>query len=91
MASDPGKLPNEIDIVRDVSERLDRAGIPFMLTGSLAMNYYAEPRMTRDIDIVVEIQPEEGGRMVDLFSRSCCGRVNRCQKFSSATSATWRL
>jgi len=27
-----------------------------MLTGSMAMNYYAQPRMTRDIDIVVELE-----------------------------------
>src|SRR5881275_3130894 len=28
-----------------------------MLTGSMAMNYYAQPRMTRDIDVVVAIKP----------------------------------
>lgn len=28
-----------------------------MLTGSFAANFYAVPRMTRDIDIVVEIDP----------------------------------
>ena len=31
----------ELDIVRDVAERLTRAGIPFMLAGSMAMNAYA--------------------------------------------------
>lgn len=38
---------NELDIVRDVSLRMEAAGIAFMLTGSMAMNYYAIPRMTR--------------------------------------------
>jgi hypothetical protein len=28
-----------------------------MLTGSMAMNYYAQPRMTRDIDVVVALHP----------------------------------
>ena len=37
---------NEIDIVRDVSHRYEQAGIPYMLTGSMAMNYYAQPWMT---------------------------------------------
>jgi hypothetical protein len=37
-------LPDELDVLRDVSARFDRAAIPFMLTGSLAMNYYAVPR-----------------------------------------------
>jgi len=50
-------MQNELDIVRDVSARLERAGIAYMLTGSMAMNYYAQPRMTRDIDIVVALEP----------------------------------
>jgi hypothetical protein len=58
---------NEIDIVRDISCRFEQAGIPYMLTGSMAMNYYAQPRMTRDIDVVIAIAPEEVGRVAALF------------------------
>ena len=61
-------MQNELDIVRDVSARLDGAGIGFMLTGSMAMNYYAQPRMTRDIDIVVALPPPDAARVVQLFS-----------------------
>lgn len=46
-------LKTELDILRDVSQRLDSAGIAFMVTGSVALNYYAQPRMTRDIDVVM--------------------------------------
>ncbi len=60
-------MQNELDIVRDVSQRLDGAGIGFMITGSMAMNYYAEPRMTRDIDVVVALKPLDAARIVDLF------------------------
>ena len=59
---------NELDIVRDVSARLGGAGIAYMLTGSMAMNYYALPRMTRDIDVVVALEPGDGARVVRLFS-----------------------
>jgi hypothetical protein len=58
----------ELDIVRDVSERLDRHGIPFMLTGSMAMNAYAEPRMTRDIDVVVQLDQKDAQRIVAAFA-----------------------
>ena len=58
---------NEIDIVRDMSRRFERAGIQYMLTGSMAMNYYAQPRMTRDIDVVIAIAPEDVDRVVALF------------------------
>ena len=62
-------MQNELDIVRDVSKRLDTANIGYMLTGSIAMNYYAEPRMTRDIDIVVALRREDSERIIALFGR----------------------
>lgn len=58
---------NEIDIVRDVSHRFEQAGISYMLTGSMAMNYYAQPRMTRDIDVVIAIAPEDIHRLAASF------------------------
>jgi hypothetical protein len=61
-------MQNELDIVRDISARLERAEISYMLTGSMAMNYYAQPRMTRDIDVVVALGPADAGRIVALFS-----------------------
>ena len=60
-------MKNELDIVRDVSARLDAAGLAFMLTGSMAMNFYAQPRMTRDIDVVVALLPKDAERVVRLF------------------------
>lgn len=39
-----------------------------MLTGSMAMNYYAQPRMTRDIDMVVALSDADIARVVQVFS-----------------------
>ena len=61
-------MQNEFDILRDVSQRLDGAGIGYMLTGSMAMNYYSQPRMTRDIDLVIALRPTDVGSVVNLFS-----------------------
>ena len=58
---------NEIDIVRDISQRFKQARIPYMLTGSMAMNYYAKPRMTRAIDVVIAISPDDADRVAALF------------------------
>lgn len=60
-------MQNEIDILRDVSEKLTGAGISFMLTGSVALSYYAMPRMTRDIDIVVALDPGDVQKILKLF------------------------
>lgn len=52
-------MKTELDIIGDISRKLEMLGIPYMLTGSIAMNYYAEPRMTRDIDMVVVLHHEK--------------------------------
>lgn len=41
-------------IERDVLDRLDILGARWYVTGSWALAAYAEPRMTRDIDIVID-------------------------------------
>jgi len=46
----------ELKIFRDVIEKLNNNNIPYMISGSVAMNYYTTPRMTRDIDIIIEIK-----------------------------------
>lgn len=60
-------LQSDLDILRDISLRLEAAGIAFMLTGSVAMNQYAQPRMTRDIDIVVMLREGDAATIVKLF------------------------
>lgn len=61
-------MQNEIDIIRDFSQKFSRAGIEYMLTGSVAMNFYAQPRMTRDIDVVIAIEAKDAELIVSLFS-----------------------
>jgi hypothetical protein len=61
-------IETELDVLRDVSERLTRRGVAFMLTGSMAMNYYAQPRMTRDIDLVVELASEQIDLVISMFA-----------------------
>ncbi|MDQ3665223.1 MAG: hypothetical protein M3410_01270 [Acidobacteriota bacterium] len=38
-----------------------------MVTGSVAMNYYAQPRMTRDIDVVMALKESDAETLVNLF------------------------
>ena len=55
---------SELDVLLDVCGRLDSAGIDYMLTGSMAMNYYAVPRMTRDIDLVIALSHDKIATLV---------------------------
>lgn len=54
-----------------IAERLDQAQIPYMLSGSVALSMYAQPRMTRDIDFVVDIEQGQVDKFVDLFKEDC--------------------
>ncbi len=39
----------------------------YMVTGSVAVSLYAEPRMTRDVDPVVELRQGGAARVVEMF------------------------
>ena len=62
------RMQNQIDIVRDISERLDAVDIGYMLTGSMAMNGYDLPCMPHNLDFVVAPRPADAEVMVRLFS-----------------------
>ena len=44
-----------MSIEREVLDRLEQLGIRYFVTGSWALSVHAEPRMTRDLDLVIEL------------------------------------
>jgi len=60
-------MSEELEVLTEVARRLEKAGIAYMITGSIAANFYTVPRMTRDIDIVVELLEPDIGRFIPLF------------------------
>ena len=60
-------VTEELEILKLVCQRLENSGIAYMITGSVAANFYAVPRMTRDIDIVVQINREDAARLIEIF------------------------
>lgn len=61
-------MKNEIDVLRDIASKFESVGLAYMLTGSLAMNYYTQPRMTRDIDVVVALEARDSDTITRLFA-----------------------
>lgn len=53
-----------MSIERDVLDRLDALGLHWYVTGSWALAVYAEPRMTRDIDVVFDAGVDDYERRV---------------------------
>lgn len=50
-----------------VVDVLEGAGIPYLLVGSLASGVYGEPRFTQDIDVVIELRPDQVSRLCAAF------------------------
>lgn len=60
-------MNDQLYVLQLVAERLEKAVIPYMVSGSIAINYYAQPRLTRDIDIIIELAPADAERITELF------------------------
>ena len=60
-------MSEELEVLKIVTRRLREAGINYMISGSIAVNYYTIPRMTRDIDVVIELKQGDIDKFVGLF------------------------
>ena len=60
-------MSEELEVLKIVTGRLNKASIPYMVSGSIAANYYTVPRMTRDIDIVIELKQDHIDKFISLF------------------------
>ena len=60
-------MEDALDLLAHVAKKLDSASIPYMVSGSMAANLYAEPRLTNDIDIVVQVFGKQSDVLLKLF------------------------
>lgn len=60
-------MRTENEFLVDVLKRLNEAGIRYMLTGSMASNFWGIPRTTHDLDFVLLMQPDQTERLVSAF------------------------
>ncbi len=60
---------NERELLVDCLRRLNRTGVVYYLTGSMASNYWGVPRSTHDLDFVVQLPLVAVPHIVQEFSR----------------------
>jgi len=70
-----GIMDEQLEFLKEIASRLETAGIHYMVTGSVALAVYAVPRMTRDLDLVIDVQLKDADRLTKLFAQDCY--VNR--------------
>ena len=56
------------ETLRFVVGVLDRNGIPYMITGSVASSLQGEPRATHDLDVVVAVRKEDAAVLIQHFA-----------------------
>lgn len=60
-------MSEQLDLLREVLPRIEALGVPYMISGSIAAGFYAPPRMTRDIDVVIGLEREGVDAFLTLF------------------------
>ncbi|MFM8469530.1 MAG: hypothetical protein ACKODH_06110 [Limisphaerales bacterium] len=54
-------------ILQDCLVRLNQAGVAYLVTGSMASNYWGIPRTTHDLDFVIQLPPSAIPQFVAAF------------------------
>jgi len=57
----------ERELLADCLRRLNAIGLPYMLTGSMASNFWGIPRTTHDLDFVVSFEADRVTAIVSAF------------------------
>ena len=59
----------QAELLRYLVETLEALGVEYMIGGSHAAMYYGEPRLTRDVDVVVTLHPDRLPALLQRFPR----------------------
>ena len=60
-------MPQQAFLAR-VVEALEKAGIPYMVSGSVVSSYQGAPRMTHDVDIVIDVPADSVRHLVEALA-----------------------
>jgi hypothetical protein len=56
-----------IELIDTFIRPLNEHNIRYIITGSVASMVYGEPRLTNDVDVVIDIKPPDISRLVEAF------------------------
>ncbi|MCK4664161.1 MAG: hypothetical protein KAT68_14935 [Bacteroidales bacterium] len=69
-----------LKLLHRITKSLEDKKIDYMLSGSIALNIYIVPRMTLDIDIVVELHEKNIKDFLSIFSKNYYLNTNTVKK-----------
>ncbi len=57
----------EHDLIQVFTSRLNKLAVSYMVTGAVVATIYGEPRLTHDIDLVIDLKLYDIEKFVDAF------------------------
>ncbi|MFH1150311.1 MAG: hypothetical protein V1748_07545 [Actinomycetota bacterium] len=60
---------SQLELLKKVVDTLDEAGIEYMLTGAMVSAAQGVPRLTHDIDVVVDLRENDAGSLLNAFKQ----------------------
>ncbi len=58
-----------IETFQNALKRIESANIEYLIVGSIASMVYGEPRLTRDMDIVIDVGPQDANKFAQMFTQ----------------------
>ena len=59
---------NLLEVFSEVIRRLEKNEMRYMIVGSIASMIYGEPRLTHDMDVVIDLLPKDAKKVAGLFA-----------------------
>lgn len=61
------QLPGQEELLKQITSLLNKACIPYMVTGSISVIFYGRPRASHDIDFVIEAEEKHIDLLIKTF------------------------
>ena len=58
-------VPSPVELLTDLDRALRARGVRWYVFGAQAVTVYGRPRLTADVDVTVEVAPEDTAELVD--------------------------
>jgi predicted nucleotidyltransferase len=72
----------QMKAIREVHEFMISKQIPYMIIGGIALQYWGEPRFTRDIDVTILIPYEQERELLEKILSSFTPRISDTLEFA---------
>lgn len=80
----PWCMNEQLAVLQLVVSRLEALNITYMITGSVALAAYATPRMTRDIDVVIDCNVDQAVALARAFQADSYASVDAAREAAVA-------